>query len=76
MLANQSCDPTGMRAVVTTETEEGITLETECVGSIHQTNLTEMIDLFIGEPETTVSVNRPATVENDLCHHRKPYSAS
>ena len=27
-------DATGMRAIVTTETEEGITLVTECVGKI------------------------------------------
>ena len=27
-------DATGMRAIVTTETEEGITFETECVGKI------------------------------------------
>ena len=57
-------DPTGMRAVVTTETEEGITLETECVGKVFAPDEFDRNDwTFIGEPETTVSVNRPATVE-------------
>lgn len=57
-------DPTGMRAVVTTTTEEGITLETECVGKVFAPDEFDRNDwTFIGEPETTVSVNRPATVE-------------
>ena len=57
-------NPTGMRAVVTTETEEGITLETECVGKVFAPEEFDRNDWsFIGEPETTVSVNRPATVE-------------
>ena len=57
-------DPTGMRAVVTTETEEGITLVTECVGKVFAPDEFDRNDwTFIGEPETTVSVNRPATVE-------------
>ena len=56
--------PTGMRAVVTTETEEGITLVTECVGKVFAPDEFDRNDwTFIGEPETTVSVNRPATVE-------------
>ncbi len=57
-------DPTGMRAVVTTETEEGITLVTECIGKVYAPDDFDCNDwTFIGEPETTVSVNRPATVE-------------
>lgn len=57
-------DPTGMRAVVTTETEEGITLITECIGKVYAPDDFDCNDwIFIGEPETTVSVNRPATVE-------------
>ena len=55
---------TGMRAIVTTETEEGITLVTECVGKIYNP---EEIDRNVwtlhGEPETTCIVNQPATVE-------------
>lgn len=57
-------DPTGMRAVVTTTTEEGITLITECVGKVYAEDEFDKNDwTFIGEPETTVSVNQPATVE-------------
>ena len=57
-------DVTGMRAIVTTTTEEGITFETECVGKIYNP---EEIDRNVwtlhGEPETTCIVNQPATVE-------------
>ena len=57
-------DPTGMRAIVTTETEEGITFVTECVGKVFAPDEFDRNDwTFIGEPETTVSVNQPATVE-------------
>lgn len=57
-------DPTGMRAVVTTETVEGITLVTECIGKVYGIDDFDCNDwTFIGEPETTISVNRPATVE-------------
>ena len=56
--------PTGMSAIVTTETEEGITLETECVGKIYAPGEFDKNDwTFCGEPETTINVNRPATVE-------------
>ena len=55
---------TGMRAIVTTETEEGITFVTECVGKIYNP---EEIDRNVwtlhGEPDTTCIVNQPATVE-------------
>lgn len=57
-------DPTGMEAVVTTTTEEGITLITKCIGKVYSEDDFDCNDwTFIGEPETTVSVNRPATVE-------------
>lgn len=57
-------EPTGMRAVVTTETEEGITFVTECVGKVFAPEEFDRNDwTFVGEPETTVSVNQPATVE-------------
>ena len=56
--------PTGMRAIVITETEEGITLETECVGNVYSPEDFDRNDwTFHGEPETTINVNRPATVE-------------
>ena len=55
---------TGMSAVVTTETEEGITLETKCVGKVYSpTEFDKNEWTVIGEPETTLVINRPATVE-------------
>lgn len=55
---------TGMRAVVTTETEEGITLETECIGKIYNKDEFDTnVWTLCGEPETTCIVNQPATVE-------------
>ena len=57
-------DATGMAAVVTTETEEGITLETQCQGFVYGPEDFDRNEwTFEGEPETTVIVNRPATVE-------------
>lgn len=55
---------TGMRAVVTTTTKEGITLETECVGKVYNPDEFDKNEWTLcGEPETTVITNRPATVE-------------
>lgn len=57
-------DATGMRAIVTTETEEGITLVTECVGKVYNPDEYDKNEWTLhGEPDTTVIVNRPATVE-------------
>lgn len=57
-------EPTGMSAVVTTETKEGITLVTECIGKVYAPEEFDRNDwTFYGEPETTINVNRPATVE-------------
>ena len=57
-------DATGMSAIVTTETAEGITLETECVGKVYSDDEFDKNEWTLyGEPETTVVVNRPATVE-------------
>ena len=57
-------DATGMSAVVTTETEEGITLETECIGKVYSKEDYDKNEwTIIGEPETTLVINRPATVE-------------
>ena len=55
---------TGMSAIVTTETAEGITLETECIGKVYTPDEFDKNEWTLyGEPETTVIVNRPATVE-------------
>lgn len=55
---------TGMSAVVVTETEEGITLETECIGKVYSPQEFDQNDWTIfGEPDTQVVINRPKTVE-------------
>ena len=55
---------TGMSAVVTTETEEGITIESECIGKVYSKEDFDKNEwTIIGEPETTLVINRPATVE-------------
>ena len=57
-------DATGMSAIVTTETAEGITLETECIGKVYAPEEFDKNEWTLyGEPDTTVIVNRPATVE-------------
>lgn len=55
---------TGMSAVVTTETEEGITVESECIGKIYSKEEYDKNEWTVyGEPNTTLVINRPATVE-------------
>ena len=57
-------DATGMSAVVTTETEEGITLVTKCVGKVYAPDEFDINEWTVeGEPNTTITVQRPATVE-------------
>ena len=57
-------DARGMSAVVTTETEEGVILETECVGMVYATeDFDSNVWTIEGEPNTTVTIERPATVE-------------
>lgn len=55
---------TGMSAVVTTETEEGIILETQCIGKVYSEEDFDKNEWTIeGEPNTTLIINRPSTVE-------------
>ena len=55
---------TGMSAVVTTETEEGIVIESECIGKVYSKEDFDKNEwTIIGEPDTTLVINRPATVE-------------
>ena len=57
-------DATGMSAIVTTQTEEGITIESECIGKVYSKEDFDKNEWTIyGEPNTTITVNMPATVE-------------
>ncbi|MDR1087190.1 MAG: hypothetical protein LBL16_02975 [Endomicrobium sp.] len=55
---------TGMSAIVTTQTKEGVTIESECIGKVYAPEEFDQNDWIIqGEPDTEVLINRPATVE-------------
>lgn len=55
---------TGMSAVVTTKTKEGITLETECIGKVYSKDDYDCNNWTIfGEPDTNLIINKPKTVE-------------
>ena len=55
---------TGMSAVVTTTTAEGIVIESECIGKVYSKDDFDKNEWTVyGEPDTTIVVNRPATVE-------------
>ena len=57
-------DATGMSAVVTTETKEGITIVSECIGKVYAPEeYDENCWTVEGEPTTTITVSRPCTVE-------------
>ena len=57
-------DATGMSAVVTTETEEEITIESECIGKEYAPDEFDRNEWTVyGEPDTTIVVEKPATVE-------------
>lgn len=54
---------TGMSAVVTTETKEGITLETECIGKVYNKDEFDRNAWTVyGEPDTTLVIEKPDTV--------------
>ena len=60
----KSGDATGMSAVVTTKTKEGITIESECIGKVYSKDDYDKNEWTVyGEPDTTITVARPATVE-------------
>ncbi len=55
---------TGMSAVVTSQTEEGVIIESECIGKVYAPDEFDSNEWTIeGEPSTTITVNRPQTVE-------------
>lgn len=55
---------TGMSAVVTTETKEGIIIESECIGKVYSKEDYDKNEWTIeGEPTTTLVIARPNTVE-------------
>ncbi len=55
---------TGMSAVVTTKTKEGITLETECIGKVYNKEEFDRNEWTVyAEPDTTLVIEKPATVE-------------
>lgn len=57
-------DATGMSAVVTTETGEGITIESECIGKVYSPDeFDKNVWTVEGEPTTTITVEKPNTVE-------------
>ena len=55
---------TGMSAVVTTQTEENITIESQCIGKIYTKEDYDKNEWTVmGEPDTTLVITKPATVE-------------
>lgn len=55
---------TGLSAVVTTETKEGTTIISECIGKVYGPNDFDCNDWTIeGEPSTRVVIERPSTAE-------------
>ena len=57
-------DATGMSAITTLETKEGITIEAECIGKVYSAEDFDKNEWTIyGEPDTTVTINKPDTVK-------------
>lgn len=55
---------TGMSAVVTTSTLEGVIIETECIGKVYSDKDYDCNNWTVfGEPDTNMIINRPSTVE-------------
>ena len=55
---------TGMSTIVTTTTEEGITIETECIGKVYGPDEFDSNNWTVcGEPDTNLIINKPQTVE-------------
>ena len=55
---------TGMSAVVTTTTKEGIIIESECIGKVYAPEDCDKNEWTIyGDPDTTIVITRPNTVE-------------
>lgn len=55
---------TGMSAVVTTKTKQGIQIEIECIGKVYaDTEFDKNEWTIYGEPNTTVTISKPSTVE-------------
>ena len=53
-----------MKRIVTTETNEGIIIESECIGKVYSSEDFDKNEWTVyGEPDTTITVARPATVE-------------
>jgi len=54
----------GMSAVVTTETNQGPVLVTQCIGKVYpEGEVDKNFWTIYGEPNTTVKIEQPATVE-------------
>ena len=54
---------TGMSAIVTGETTEGITIEAECIGKVYAPDEFDKNEWTVfGEPDTTLVINKPDTV--------------
>ena len=59
-----STEATCMSAIVTTETEEGVTIESECIGKVYAPDEFDKNEWTVeGEPNTTLVINKPSTVE-------------
>lgn len=57
-------DATGMSAIVTAQTQEGVIIEAECIGKVYAKGEVDTNDWTIyGEPDTRVVITEPKTVE-------------
>ncbi len=55
---------TGMSAVVTVKTEQGVEIVTECIGKVYAEGEVDRNDWTVeGEPNTSLIIHQPATVE-------------